>query len=711
MIQRHEEEEDDDNESRIDYDRAAVDDVPLQSSSIAAVVAVFAMCSRKEAPDEKTTSEHDPTAAIGCGDEPKTSKESTDDGEGNVAVVSTVQRIVQRKVSWHTSVTATSPTSSSAEEHRRHRRRHQESQAIGPLTPGPVRRISSLKPIGNQRSASLESVKSLAAAGSSVAVAADHHHHHLIHQQQQQQQQYSSVVKELRRSSELLRNILLGLSSKRQPPSDSALDTSASSSSSSSSSAVTAAAAEVDSDSLLKARPTTTTPLPMPSVPTASASASASGGGGGVQPSSSVRPSISASLLEVTPDLQAALQSHRKRRWFSPGESSTTTAVPSQSQTAFDPTLTTIELKGDDHYQLLLLLQMAIVTGDVTRVRQLVESGTVDPDRPVVIPAAEAAGQAADYPDLLHWCAAQTPTPWPSILVLLENGCRCPKRLQRLAFASSSSLSMPVSDGTFSRIQQQLISDAFAYLLMHYAGYSFKGAVGSMGSSSAEGSVGAAAAAAAAAIPSSSLLQNESLELDFGSQLHVAGSCGGGPGALLPMQDTFSASSAAAGHSTLQQQQQQQQRAATSSSTATGNLFRRLHQSAATTGRAVKQNVPITGLSIVQSTAATSSPSAGAAAAVSVSSQTLATGKSSLSSSLTCSTPYSTAITAGGSGVVSSVTAAGTANVSATTTPAAAAAANINKFKEQLNFSFDADSSTCSPRVEITSIKASATLL
>jgi hypothetical protein len=430
--------------------------------------------------------------------------------------------------------------------------------------------------------------------------------------------------------------------------------------------------------------------------------------------------SISASLLEVTPDLQTALQTHRKRRWFSPGDSATALDIGDYT--------VAIGLKADEtsgrDYHYHHLLQVAIATGDVTRVAQLLESGNVDPDRPIVISSASeaaAAGGADSYPDLLHWCAAQTPIPWPSIFVLLEHGCRCPKKLQ-LPFAT-------MSDGTFSRIQQQLISDAFAYLSMHYTGtsnvqgvlFNFKpmSPVGLMSNNSTDssaaiglGAVGAVMGPSAQPLLLSRQL-SESLELDCGgSQLHVPGSCAGGPGVLLPMhQDTFS-TSGNSGSSNSSAQATLQQRAV--ASTGTGNIFRRLHQSAVTSrtaaaASAVKQhNVPITSVVAHQSTATTlsSSPVAAAATATTsmANSQAFATGKPSQSSPLTCSTSSSTGT---GSGIASSAAApvAATANqVSSSTT--STAAAHINKFKEQLNFSFDADST--SPRVEITSIKASS---
>ena len=203
-----------------------------------------------------------------------------------------------------------------------------------------------------------------------------------------------TVVKEFRRSSELLRNILMSLSSRRSS------DSSASNSNN-----------RLDSSNpyLSGYQSHGASPVSGIGVPAATAEA---------------------------PDLQAALQAHRKRRWMT-CDSSPIAAEPASSNT--------LNCGGGSK------LFEAIASGNLCRTRQLLESGA-DPN------ACNDYGYTA-----LHWCTVQTPVPWSSILELLEHGCRVEQRDK---------------DGTqpvflvpnLPRIQQQLVSDAVDYLRKAFAG-------------------------------------------------------------------------------------------------------------------------------------------------------------------------------------------------------------------------------------------------
>lgn len=172
------------------------------------------------------------------------------------------------------------------------------------------------------------------------------------------------MVKEFRRSSELLKNILLNLSSRRS------------------------------SDS------STASAVREPTVPTAPA------------------PHVE------TADLQAALQSHRKRKWAD----SPTNEVPS---TACSPSVSQ--------------LFDAIASGDLARVKSLLEAG-VDPN------ATNHSGYSA-----LHWCTVQTPVPWYTIIELLESGCR-------VELKDKDGTQPVFIIPTLPRVQQQLVQDAIDYL-------------------------------------------------------------------------------------------------------------------------------------------------------------------------------------------------------------------------------------------------------
>lgn len=290
---------------------------------------------------------------------------------------------LRRKISWH-SEDSSQPTCRSG-----------------------ARRL--LKQIGRQRSASLETPSTLrllsvpvnndddSAGRRSVSSCPDeqvaqqqanrHHHRHFGSFSGSQH----VVVKEFRRSSELLRNILLSLSSRRSS------DSSANSNSNKESS----------------------TNLNLSGVPI---------------------------MTTEAPDLQAALQAHRKRRWI-PIHSVDTPGVTSPDQPPYYPSGIggVRSSPNPSSNSSVAALFEAISTGNLMRTRQLLESG-VDPN------ACQESGYTA-----LHWCAVQTPVPWPLLLELLEHGCRVQKKDR---------------DGTapiflipnLPRIQQQLVNDAVDYI-------------------------------------------------------------------------------------------------------------------------------------------------------------------------------------------------------------------------------------------------------
>ena len=618
---------------------------------------------------------------------------------------------LRRKVSWHTSVLSSPSNSSTTKEQRQ--QRHQRT-----ATPGPVRRFCSLKQMaGVQRSASLESVSAVsflpsdlsAACGSLTTPAAacvpnDDDSRAATSDRDHQQQQYSSVVEELRRSSELLRNILLGLSSSgvRSESSDHG---------------------ESKNDSITRdgggGNPTSEPQLGAP---------------GKAQRVTYANDKLIAStttttsnLMEVVPDLQAALQSHRKRRWFSLTEPMPKSSSPSPTSGEATATLVAdaigVRLDRAAQASQQVLLQ-AIASGHVNRVRQLLESGSVDPKRPVT--TADGGGHC-HYSDLLHWCTAQTPTPWPSILLLLEHGCRrpCFASSKRKTKAGGSDQLLVASDDTFSRIQQQLVSDAFAYLIIHYSGNgsgSGKGAIVLLGSSTDQGScIGGSttstttSAALQSTAPTNSqphqTLQSQqssdallsAVSVDYGggggssSQLHVSGS-GRGGGILQMPTDTFASST----NASLQQQQR--------NVSASGNIFRRLHQSAVA-GRNTKQPTTLLlpasgGQSTITSSSSTGGVTAGGA---SITTTAAAVGTLPASTTTTISqTPTHSSSSQQAATLISSSSSSSTYSKGDGT--CSVPTAHVNKFKDlQHDFSFDSDASSgrVPPVVEITSIKVS----
>jgi hypothetical protein len=98
----------------------------------------------------------------------------------------------------------------------------------------------------------------------------------------------------------------------------------------------------------------------------------------------------------------------------------------------------------------LLMLFDAIASSNWALTSQLLDSGLVTD---VNAPLNDSNGYTA-----LHWCAVQTPVPWPGVFLLLEHGCRVEQRDK---------------DGTqpvflvpnLPRIQQQLVNDAVDYLV------------------------------------------------------------------------------------------------------------------------------------------------------------------------------------------------------------------------------------------------------
>lgn len=292
------------------------------------------------------------------------------DDEHEEVVGGTTRHSLRRKVSWHSEESAVQPD----------------------CRPG-GRRL--LKQIGRQRSASLEAPPCARLLSVPVGTSNDEHDHagrrsvNSCPEERDAQQQQSTitsssshtVVKEFRRSSELLRNILFSLSSRRSS------DSSANSSNRESS-----------------------VNLVLP-------------GGVGAGPSS---------LLAEAPDLQVALQAHRKRRWV---------AVAADTS----PDLTSAGHQPDSTTSQSAALFEAISSGNLTRTRQLLDNG-IDPN------ICHSSGYT-----VLHWCAVQTPVPWPLLLELLEHGCRIE---QRDKDGTQPVFLLP----NLPRIQQQLVRDAVDYL-------------------------------------------------------------------------------------------------------------------------------------------------------------------------------------------------------------------------------------------------------
>jgi hypothetical protein len=206
------------------------------------------------------------------------------------------------------------------------------------------------------------------------------------------------VVKEFRRSSELLRNILLSLSA------------------SSASSRRSSDGSTVSSFSTAAHYPS--------------------------GPHQQQQQQTFLSATESTSYYSSALQAHRKRRW-------TANNAPQDNSDA-TTTTTTLGSSGHAGHTGLLLLFDAIASSNWTLTSQLLDSGVVTD---VNAPLNESNGYTA-----LHWCAVQTPVPWPAVFLLLENGCRVEQRDK---------------DGTqpvflvpnLPKIQQQLVNDAFDYLV------------------------------------------------------------------------------------------------------------------------------------------------------------------------------------------------------------------------------------------------------
>ena len=620
---------------------------------------------------------------------------------------------LRRKVSWHTSVLSSPSNSSTTKEQRRHQRT---------ATPGPVRRFCSLKQMaGVQRSASLESVSAVsflpsdlsAACGSLTTPAAacvpnDDDSRAATSDRDHQQQQYSSVVEELRRSSELLRNILLGLSSSGVRSESSDRD------------------GESKNDSITRdgggGNPTSEPQLGAPGKAQRVTYAN--------DKLISSTTTTTSNLMEVVPDLQAALQSHRKRRWFSLTEPMPKSSSPSPTSGEATATLVAdaigVRLDRAAQASQQVLLQ-AIASGHVNRVRQLLESGSVDPKRPVT--TADGGGHC-HYSDLLHWCTAQTPTPWPSILLLLEHGCRrpCFASSKRKTKAGGSDQLLVASDDTFSRIQQQLVSDAFAYLIIHYSGNgsgsgSGKGAIVLLGSSTDQGScIGGSTTSTttSAALQSTAPMNSQphqtlqsqqssdallsAVSVDYGggggssSQLHVSGS-GRGGGILQMPTDTFASST----NASLQQQQR--------NVSASGNLFRRLHQSAVA-GRNTKQPTTLLlpasgGQSTITSSSSTGGVTAGGASITTTTAAAVGTLPASTTTTIS-QTPTHSSSSQQAATLISSSSSSSTYSKGDGT--CSVPTAHVNKFKDlQHDFSFDSDASSgrVPPVVEITSIKVS----
>lgn len=263
-----------------------------------------------------------------------------------------------------------------------------------------------LKQIGRQRSASLETYSSTGHRAIRIddddSMVTTNLSEKLIPTQNSAGSSGHIVVKEFRRSSELLRNILLSLSSRR----------------SSDTSSANSHRTEYSNPHLSGWQSHVVSPV------------------SGTVPGSTVE----------APDLQAALQSHRKRRWH---------VNPAEASPITEPNKCVgIDSSSSPSAGASKLFE-AIASGNLKRTRQLLESG-VDPN------------VCNDYGyTVLHWCTVQTPVPWSSILELLEHGCRVEQRDK---------------DGTqpvflipnLPKIQQQLVNDAVDYLRKNFTGESFQ---------------------------------------------------------------------------------------------------------------------------------------------------------------------------------------------------------------------------------------------
>lgn len=138
---------------------------------------------------------------------------------------------------------------------------------------------------------------------------------------------------------------------------------------------------------------------------------------------------------ESTSSYVNALQAHRKRRW----------AVHLQQElpATIEPT-STAGSSGS------MLLFEAIASSNWTWTSHVLDGGLVTD---VNAPLNDTNGYTA-----LHWCAVQTPVPWPAVFLLLEHGCKVE---QRDKDGTQPVFLLP----NLPRVQQQLVNDAFDYLI------------------------------------------------------------------------------------------------------------------------------------------------------------------------------------------------------------------------------------------------------